>query len=131
MVGRQGEWEEEKKLSYLNRDHVHLPAKQYQGHISSPVKHLGRPLGGIIEAGAPQKHVELLPGFATGLLQVQIALNLWTAAGVQKVLRGDAKNSETSTAVDVQAALAFVQSDTEKCILCGFMNVQILFSSQG
>lgn len=98
-----GSGRRKKKLSYLNRDHVHLPAKRYQGHVSSRVKHLGRPLGGIIEAGAPQKHVELLPGFAAGLLQVQIALNLWTAAGVQKVLRRRRKkNRETSTAVDVR-----------------------------
>lgn len=59
------------------------------------MKHLGRPLGGVIEAGAPQEHVELLPGFTAGLLQVQIALNLWTAAGVQKVLQEEARNSDS------------------------------------
>lgn len=53
---------------------------------SAELFHLGGSFSGEVEPGAAQEHVELLPGFASRLLQVQITLNLWTAAGVQEVL---------------------------------------------
>lgn len=47
---------------------------------------LGCSFSGVIKAGAAQEHVELFPGLASRLFHIQIALNLWTAARVQKVL---------------------------------------------
>lgn len=54
---------------------------------SAVINHLGCSFSRVVEPGASQEHVEFLPGLAPRLLQVQIALNLWTAAGVQKVLQ--------------------------------------------
>lgn len=64
------------------------------------LSHLGCSFSGVIKAGAAQEHVELFPGLASRLFHMQIALNLWTAARVQKVL----ENERTTTSIVNTAA---------------------------
>lgn len=60
------------------------------------VSHLGCSFSWVIKAWASQEHVELLPGLSSWLLHIQVALDLRTAAGVQKILKINIKSKITS-----------------------------------
>lgn len=53
--------------------------------------YLRRSFRRAVEAGAPQEHVDFLPGLPTHLLHVQIPLDLRAAAGSQEVLHSKKK----------------------------------------
>lgn len=75
------------------------------------IYHLGCSFSGVVEPGASEEHVELFPRLASRLFQVQIALDLWTAAGVQKVLQ----KHRTTAAMWITAARELNVHNTNVC----------------
>lgn len=65
--------------------------KKGQGTRGCGSRYLRRSLGGAVEAGASQEHIDFLPGLPPHLLHVEIPLDLRTATGSEEVLKSQKK----------------------------------------